>query len=287
VPASRKRLVVARIVPYLARARNQRLFDDVRTFLLFVGHGRSGGTLVGSILNAHPNVVLTNELDALDYLERGLSREQLFHLIRHIDKRLVRKGSTGGGGYTYAVPNQWQGRHREILVIGDRKAGATALEVSERPQLLDTLRRVVGGDIRFVNVVRNPYDNIVTMFRKTIRRPGEPALSHLRRQIGMYFLRCAAVRTVAGVFGDDHLHRVYHEELVARAPGTLSSLCVFLGLDAPVDYLRDCASIVESTPRRTRAEAQWTPELVDLVAQRMQEFPWLGRYRFEEGSTSG
>jgi hypothetical protein len=287
MPVSTKRLLVARIVPSITRVRFPRLFDDVRAFVLFVGHGRSGSTLVGSLLNAHPNVVLTNELDALDYVDRGLSREQLLNLIHRIDKRLVRKGSTGGGGYTYAVPNQWQGRHREILVMGDRKAGATATHVLQRPHGLELLRNLFGEHVRFVTVVRNPYDNIVTMFEKTKREPGEGAESHLRRQIDGYFLRCDAVETVARRFGDECVHRAHHEDVVERTQEAIESLCGFLGIETKDDYVRDCAGIVEPAPRRTRHRFEWSRDLIDIVAERMEHFPWLSRYSFDEGAGSG
>jgi hypothetical protein len=49
-------------------------FGKMRTFRCFVGHGRSGGTLIGALLNAHPNVVMSNELNGLDPLSWTLNR---------------------------------------------------------------------------------------------------------------------------------------------------------------------------------------------------------------------
>src|SRR5687768_14904123 len=104
-------------------------FGELRTFCCFIGHGRSGGTLVGALLNAHPNVVMSNELNALRRLRLGMSALDLFRLIYLVSKRQAQRGSMGGGGYSYEVPNQWQGKHKELTVIGDRKAGATAYEI--------------------------------------------------------------------------------------------------------------------------------------------------------------
>ena len=121
-------------IRYLLLGKASRLFlighqqpclDDLTTFCCFVGHGRSGGTLVGALLNAHPNIVMSNELNALRRLATGLSAQQLYRVIYLVSARQVRRGSMGGGGYSYAVDSQWQGKHKDLTVIGDRKAGAT------------------------------------------------------------------------------------------------------------------------------------------------------------------
>jgi hypothetical protein len=37
-------------------------FSNVRTFILFVGYPRSGHSLIGSIMDAHPNVIIAHEV---------------------------------------------------------------------------------------------------------------------------------------------------------------------------------------------------------------------------------
>jgi hypothetical protein len=48
---------------------------------MFVGHNKSGTSMVGSLLDAHPEVILSDEADALDYVRAGFSREQIFHIL--------------------------------------------------------------------------------------------------------------------------------------------------------------------------------------------------------------
>ncbi len=128
---------------FFLTAEGGRSFDELQTFCCFVGHGRSGGTLVGALLNAHPNIVMSNELNALRRLGTGLTAQQLYRVIYLVSERQVRRGSMGGGGYSYAIDGQWQGKHRQLTVIGDRKAGATAYEIVLNPGLLDTFDRKV------------------------------------------------------------------------------------------------------------------------------------------------
>ena len=46
-------------------------FDDVRGFVIFVGQPRTGHSLVGALLDAHPNALIAHELDALKYVAAG------------------------------------------------------------------------------------------------------------------------------------------------------------------------------------------------------------------------
>lgn len=84
-------------------------FCDVETFCLFVGHPRSGHSLIGSLVNAHPDVVVSHELDVLRYVGLRFRREQLFHLILERDREFTRSGREVGGGFDYHVPDEWQG----------------------------------------------------------------------------------------------------------------------------------------------------------------------------------
>lgn len=71
------------------------------------------------------------------------------------------------------------------------------------------------------------------------------------------------------------------EDFIAEPGATLARICRFLDLDAPEDYLRDCASIVYDSPNKSRHKAAWTSEQIDAVARRMEAFPFFAGYSFE------
>lgn len=270
----------------LARTRLQdpHLFDNILYFCLFVGHGRSGSTLVGALLNAHPNVMMSNELDIFKYVARNVSRSQLFNLIYRTAIRQASKGSKGGGGYTYAVPNQWQGKHTKIRIIGDRKAGATAIQLFNNPALIEALKERVQTPLRFVSVVRHPFDTLATTVKMTLRLPKETEQAHVKRQIGHFLERTQAIQDVTTKFGDDTVKFVHHDQLIANPKNVLADLCEFLGLDASSQYLVDCASIINPKPHFTRTGVNWTPELIDLLRAGTSEIPWLQRYQIDRFS---
>jgi hypothetical protein len=278
--ATARRLAIAKIMPFYTSLKDPHLFDKVEYFCMFIGHGRSGSTLVGALLNAHPNIVMSNELNVIDYMEAKISRKQLFNLIYYMTRRQVNQGSQGGGGYTYQVPNQWQGKHREIRVIGDRKDGATAIQIYQNQELVSKLKEWIELPIRFVHVARNPFDAIATTVKKTIRYADESEESHLRRQIEHYFERASAVTTVMEMNGKDNLHLVHHEDLLVDTKETLGNLCRFLNVEPDSQYLQDSENILRKDPHITRNKITWAPELIDLVSKQLTHYPWLERYSY-------
>jgi len=257
----------------------EREFDRLSVFCCFVGHGRSGGSLVGALLNAHPNVVMSNELNALRRLRLGMPTRQLFRLIYLVSKRQVERGSIGGGGYSYAVPNQWQGKHRELMVIGDRKAGATAYEIVRYPALLDTLDRKVGPRKLFIHVVRNPFDTIATTYLKTLPTPGTNANAHLSREISNFFARCSAVEQIETRLGAGSIYYLHHEHLIADPANQIRHICKYLGIEAFPDYLLDCAGILKKSPHKSRRLLEWPALSVADVKHGISKYHWLSDYK--------
>jgi hypothetical protein len=244
-------LPLVRRYPGLAAAtwlRARRLHPDfasVRSFLLFVGHPRSGHSLVGALLDAHPNAVVAHELDVLRYVEAGFGRDQLFTLlVRHQHGR-VTGGLRSGSGYSYEVPNQWQGRYERLEVIGDKKGGRSTVRLAARPELLARLQTTVDVPVKVVQVVRNPYDNIATMHRRGHRRP-------LAEHAATYFRLAATVRSLRERIDDDHFHQLRLEDMIDDPAATLRLLTQFLGVDPSQDYLTACSGIVFRTERHTR-----------------------------------
>jgi hypothetical protein len=270
---SRRTPVVATYATSMWKGFRERgLFRDVRTYCMFIGYPRSGHSLVGSLLDAHPDVVVSHELDALGFLQHGFHRNQIFALILN-NARAVGAAGREQTGYPYQVPGGWQGRFERLLVIGDKRGMTSMYRIQRRPELLARLRREVQVPVRYVHVVRNPFDNISTMAK---RRDLSLELS-----AETYFTLCRTVAHVKRSEASDSVMDVRHEMLISDPKGSLGALCRFLGVTASDDYLDRCAAIVFPSPRQTRHEAAWTDQLIQGVQSRMGEFPFLEGYSWE------
>jgi hypothetical protein len=244
----------------------------VARYVTFVGYPRSGHSLVGALLDAHPAIVIAHEQDALEQVEAGADRHAIWAAILANSRRYADNGRQWEQ-YAYAVPGQWNGRFRELHVIGDKKGGRSTLRLADKPGLLDALRTTMQVRCQFIHVIRNPYDNI-----STIARRGGGGLADASDD---YFRRCEHVRAIRARVPAEDWCDVRHEVLVADAAGELRRLCAFLGEACDDAYLRDAAAIVFASPHRSRAEAPWTPALVDAVRVRMGDFAFLRDYAFD------
>ena len=247
---------------------------EVERYCFFVGFPRSGSTLVGQLLNAHRHIAISHESDALRFIETGkATRLELFSMILERDRAFVDRGARGAGGYGFAVAGQWQGTTERLRVIGDKRAASSASRLGRRPDLLDRLRDVVAVPIRIITVLRNPFDNISTIARRSGRALGTVTDD--------YFRLVDDVVATSARASDGELHRVRSEALVADTRAELTRLCAFVGVDSPTDYLEACSSIVFPEARRTRTSAPWTPELIADVERRLASVDFLAGYTYD------
>jgi hypothetical protein len=259
-----------RSIPLARRSRAD--LSEVRETCLFVGAPKTGHSLVGSLLDAHPRMAVAHESDVLLQLRAGFRRRQILALLLENTVRHAARGRRESG-YDYVVPGQWQGRWQTLRVIGDKHAEGTALRLRLFPGLWSRLDRELAGT-RFIHVVRNPFDAIASLTRPARRRLDVGSATDY------YFFLVSEIPVLRERVGEERFLEVRHEDLVAAPAETLASVCGFLGEEAPADYLAACAAIVFETPRRARAEVTWTPTEVREVERRAAHLPFLRDYSF-------
>jgi hypothetical protein len=244
---------------------------------MFIGTPRSGHSLVGAFLDAHPDAVVAHEQNALKYIRAGFDRDRLYHLLLENSRASAREGRMEGA-YSYAVPGQWQGRYRRLRVIGDKKGGASIRRLARSPDLLARLRDTVQVPLRVIHVVRNPFDNIATMALHSAR--GGPV--DLPREVDHYFERCESAARLEGDLLPAELYRTTHEEFVADPGAGLEALLRWLGLDPEPDHVLACVATVRTRPHQSRQNVDWPPEVRRNVERRIGDCPFLTGYSFEE-----
>ena len=253
---------------------DRRRFETLQLYCMFVGYPRSGHSLVGALLDAHPDIVIAHELDALRYIRAGIGKYQLFHLLLRQSERFAKQGSVWSGN-SFAVPGQWQGKYRKLLVLGDKKGGGSTRALRGKPALLEELRLTLGLKMRFIHTVRNPFDNVASMFA---HKQGGPILTD---NIDLYEGLCETNGQLRMDLGD-RLMELRHERIVADPRASLAALCRFLGVDAPDDYLDACASVVRKTPQRTRFTINWPASVRVRMEALIARFPFLHGYGFDD-----
>jgi hypothetical protein len=267
----RSRFIAARAVQHAPSA-----FADVRTFCFFVGHNKSGTSLMGGLLDAHAQVVLADEADVLQYVDAGFGRDEIFQVLARGARTEARKGRVTARRlqpYSYAVPGQWQGRSERPRVLGDSTSGTSTRRLRTQPQLVDRLQALMTDiDVKIVQVIRNPFDPISLMMVRG-RRSFENSIRH-------YFAACETLVDIRRRVGREQLLEVRYEDVVADPGRALRSACAFLGVQADDEYVHACASIIRSRPDHSREIVAWPTCWIDQVERHIAAFDFLEGYSY-------
>lgn len=247
--------------------------QGIEAYTIFVGYPRSGHSLVGSLLDAHPEIILAHEADALAYVQAGFSRDELFARLLENSRAFTRSGREWTD-YKYAVPGQHHGSYTRLRIIGDKKGQNTTFRFASDPGLLERTRRLVGVPLKFIHVVRNPYDNIATISRREN--------ISLERAADIYFTLSRNVKELEAAVDADDWHSFRHESLIDDPPPVIRGMCSFLGVDCPEDYEKACAGIVFKSPNQSRHKADWDAGTRERIEQEIAMNRYLTGYRFDD-----
>ena len=140
----------------------QDVIDNVRIFFVFLGYPQSGHTILGALMDAHPNMVISHQYNPC--INSHLSnKNHLFNemyrnsYMNAMDVNGARGQNHNKKNYTAYVANSWQGKYdKYIHVIGDK--GPCELS----PDKLDTIHRILQTAVKSIIPVRNPFDLIST-----------------------------------------------------------------------------------------------------------------------------
>ena len=151
-----------------------KLINGVKKFVFFVGYARSGHSIIGSLMDAHPHVVISNEFflfTKFNVLNKATDSTWKDNLFKSLYTRSLNVASTklqkAVKGYTLAVDDLWQGKFEDhIEVIGDKSGGMTTIAYQQDKNKFRTnykiLKEKVTVPLRIIHAVRNPFDIIST-----------------------------------------------------------------------------------------------------------------------------
>lgn len=251
-------------------------YRSIETLCLEIGHTKSGGTLIGAMLDAHPEIAMADELDVLRFMSDGFDIDQVTYLIGKASRQEAMKDRVTARRlepYSFAVPGQSQGQLDGLRVIGDAKAGIATQRLGRDPSLLPQLLEFAHPlRVKFIHVVRNPFDPIGVMRIRGNRTFGNAA--------ARYFENCRFLDDLRARIPKDAIRTIYYESMVADPTTTLRELCRFLDLDASDAYLEACSAVI-GEPRQERTLVDWTDEQVEAVAGEIARHNFLHGYSFE------
>ena len=274
------------------------VIEGIKTFVFFVGIPRSGHSIVAALLDSHPHIVISNELDIFNEVNLSdSSKSSLFNDIWKTSYRMARSSLRGSGkGYSLAIDGLYQGAYQSYIdVIGDKKGGKTTSAFLTNKELfqghLNKLRNLVNLPLKVFHVIRNPYDNIATLaiYEHFHRRRADVAMTKksnktinidpemMDNSTHYYFDLYRGSEMMRQQFNLDTMD-VHGKDLIANPKVMINKMCNFLQVPCSDEYLDIVSRKMFSSESKTRYNVKWTDEQIAKVKENILKFDSLKQY---------
>ncbi len=254
---------------------DQNLLSDLQYFCIFIGYPFSGHSLIGSIIDAHPNAAISHELHVGKLLKKGYSKERIYSMILLNSIKFAQEGRTWNN-YSYLIPGEWNGRYETLRVIGDKKGGGSSKIFTNKPEIFDAIGTSIGLPIKYIHVVRNPYDMISTFFRKT----QNPQTDKIKIAIDKFVKRIERTAVLKKTVRPKDWYDLYHEQFLALPDESIIALFRFLQLEVPDGFIENCKKIIYPSPHKSRFDVTWSEADIDFVSQAIAPFEHFSSYSY-------
>lgn len=238
----------------------------VKQFVMFVGHAHSGHSLIGALLDSHPQAAISNHVNVPKLLvDHQLNPQQLMKVVLYYALHNNADDSWINTGYSYQTKNGHQGTVTHPTVLGDKQGGASTRILMMHPQLITQLQDMFADKLKVVFVYRNVFDNIAA-FAHYMKEDvsGKPTQR--------YFENLQTSLNLRQVLKKNQWFQLSHEDFIKTPQQHLKSLFDALQLDYTDDMINNSTSIVNKEPHQRRKSIQWSPTLIDYINQKMQDF---------------
>ena len=277
-------------------------FKNIRIMVLTIGFPCSGSSLCGYLLTAHPNIVIVDEptvsikypgdIKKTDRRKRPkidvlyeANLPEMFDYILSVDHERWRRALCresiespiwrGVRHQRYVhVPNQYQGRCKELKVIGVKRSSIN-VKVLSNGKILENLKNKLEESniaLKFIFTVRNPYDMIATASQLK-----QSFINHRIKKCNNF---CRYNMRILKQIDTRDVFVSRHEDMVRDSSSQLTKLCDFLQVPISAGYLDDCASQVGEL-HRSRLKYDWIKNEKHKVASLIKKYDFFQGYEWD------
>ena len=285
------------------------IIAGIKKFVIFAGYPRSGHSIIGSLMDAHPHVIIAHEYFLFSQFPElnKASDSWKGNLLNTLYRKSKRNGirALSRKGYTLEVEGLWQGGFDEYIeVIGDKSGGTTTIEyLKNKHKFLENytkLKQELSMPIHVIHAIRNPFDMLSTAlcynsmserqygdlkhsasFTLTAAPPKIKASDRVFHKVFRnYFNEFNGVTKLKKVFGRENVLDVHNCDLVDNPKETISRIFKFLDVDVSNEFLNMCARKVFKSTSRSRDLVEWSQEHRKRVESEIRKYPFFARYSF-------
>ena len=248
------------------------------------------------MMDAHPNMIVANEFRIVKQVVKQETSWDKAFLFDELYRKSNCAATCGWRSRTLSLNESWLGRYTTLKVIGDKYTGIGSEQHAHSPLEFAKVYRNLSGTlnipIRVIHVVRNPYDMIAT---KVLRRggihdqyvSGKLSITNkygagrkaMQGMTNHTFRRVKDVEVLIPALNLTVLE-IHSADFIKDPKHTLRSVCTFLDLKCPEDYLQACFDRTYRSMSRTRDVLVWDEQLIEDIETRMKQHTFLRRYSF-------
>lgn len=244
---------------------------------MFFGYQRSGHSFVSSLIDAHRDAVVSDEFHVLMKFKKwGWDKDKLFQGI--LKNSLRKTVENRARKFQYLRENEYQGTYKDNLkLIGDKKGGKTSIFLTKNPDLLTKFQNEIDLPIKFIHVIRNPFDMITTTkFRLEKKDNRKKSLNSIISSFEIMFRKANKIRKYNIDFID-----VYHENVIKKPDSEIKRMLDFLDLEIYEGFIPNCKKIIYDNPNKSRYNINWTDNQIKRVNDLIQQYDFLNGYSYK------
>ena len=280
----------------------QYVIDRVKTFVFFLGYPHSGHSIVGSLMDGHPHMVISHELDLFTKLSKRVispTKTEIFNAVWKNTVQTIINGirAQNAKGYNLTVGNSYEGKYVDhIDVIGDKKGGTTTYMLWKQPTRWSNAFNVIKAlnvTLKVILVYRNPYDIVAstilmahysntkfTSIKKANITSIHSSPGQVNGWIKNYFSYLKAIVNAKKTYNLDMIE-IHGKDLISQPRDTILKLCNDLQVTCSDDYLDICSNKIFKTESRTRRLIKWTDGNLKMMKQYIGKYSSLKDYSFD------
>ncbi|XP_044174779.1 uncharacterized protein LOC114964277 isoform X2 [Acropora millepora] len=284
------------------------MYDEVKTFLILIGCSRNTDKLTGAMLDAHPEILLSQKYDIIGnwkmfqeprLQELAKQKYMLFYHLHHLSsyQALFRHTTTTsrkfwlwtfkGSGVNYnLVPGAWQGTIRgKIKVIGDSSGLVTSTKLLTNKGNFSVLREVeavVKIPLKFIHVITNPFDDIASIVTKQSQQGKKVNDSNAFNQAMNHIFALLDINDKLRQIYGERVLDVFIYDSVPKQRETLRKICTFLEIYCDDSFSLGIETLFgDDITSRPRDQVEWRDEDKDLIENYMKKFDFLQPFSFD------
>jgi hypothetical protein len=206
-------------------------------YLFFVGSGRTGSTLLGQIINKHPECLISNENRFLQEIIEN--KKNYIDSIKNMINNAYYQFANGLGK-NEQYQKDWKDinyfkKSKIIKVVGDKKQGGNvSIYNNHKEKFLDLIHKLGEKNTYFIQITRNPIDSIASYQISHNYSLEESKNRVLSDTISGY--------EIISKFKNGKL--IYYEDLLNNTEDVLTSLCDYLNLTWCDEWLSSVTNVI-------------------------------------------